>query len=595
MTQPVSNHFLEKRYSGEHPLRTLLALLGNDRKKLFFAAIFEIIKHSPVWVMPLLTASVIDLLSKPPADLFAQLMIRMGLMVFVIVQNIPNQIIFIRFLSTTARNLEMNLRSSVVVRLQQLSINFLKSQSTGVLHTKLMRDVETIQQLLMGVFESFLMAFASITVALITTTVRAPAFLLVYVLIVPVSVVLMKNLRQPIQDRNTEFRHEVEGMSARLMEMTNLIPVTRAHGLEEQEISQVTRRLEQVRNAGIRLDSINAVFGSTAFVVFMLCNLLVLGTAAWIYARQWIPLTLGDVILLTGYFNSLTSAVLSLLNLLPQVTRGLDAVRSVGEILECEDIEQNQGKQVVQAVSGKIDFEQVHFSYPGTHEAAIYDFDLQVKPGETIAIVGPSGAGKTTILNLVIGFLRPDSGRILLDGRDMAELDLRTYRRFLSVVPQETLLFDGSIRENVTYGAGPISETMLSQALRDANAEEFVRDLPDGWDTVIGERGARLSGGQKQRLAIARALIRNPRVLILDEATSALDTISEGLIQSALARLMQGRTTFVVAHRLSTIRAASRIIVMKDGRIVETGTHEDLLSAGGGEYSRLQTIQNIYS
>ena len=185
-----------------------------------------------------------------------------------------------------------------------------------------------------------------------------------------------------------------------------------------------------------------------------------------------------------------------------------------------------------------------------------------VRPGETIAFVGPSGAGKSTMLNLLLGFLRPTDGTILLDGVDAEEIDLRTYRRFLSVVPQESLLFDGTVFENVTYGMNDTPPEIVEAALRDANALDFVQALPYGWDTTVGDRGARLSGGQRQRLAIARALVRNPRVLLLDEATSALDSESEAQIQNALTRLMRGRTTFVVAHRLSTIRDADRVAVL---------------------------------
>ena len=230
------------------------------------------------------------------------------------------------------------------------------------------------------------------------------------------------------------------------------------------------------------------------------------------------------------------------------------------------------------------------FAYPDAADPAVIDIDLDVRPGETIAFVGHSGSGKSTMLNLALGFVRPTSGRLLLDGVDAATLDLRTYRTHVSVVPQDSVLFEGSIRENITYGMPRRPRRPRAPALVDANAAEIVDALPDGWHTVVGERGARLSGGQRQRIAIARALVRDPRVLLLDEATSALDSESEALVRDALARLMQGRTTLVVAHRLSTIRGADRIVVLDHGRVVEIGSHDELLDAGG-RYARLEHAQ----
>ncbi|MBN1428087.1 MAG: ABC transporter ATP-binding protein [Anaerolineae bacterium] len=587
-----SSYMLEQRYSGENPLRTLLLLVRGDWGRLVGAIIFHLIKHSPVWVLPLIVANVIDLLTNWQPSFYPRLWLYVGILVLVNLQNIPMHMAFMHLLSLSARNLEMNLRSAIARRMQYLSIDFYKRASTGTIHNKLSRDVETIQTLLMETFPGVLATGAAIIVALITTSIRAPGFLSIYLVIVPVTVVLVRRLRQPIQERNVAFRRQMESMSARLLEMTTLIPITRAHGEEQHELERVEERLSQVRAAGLRLDRINSLFGSVAFVVFQLCNVAVLTIAALLYITQFISLTLGDVVLLTGYFGSMTSSVLALTNMLPQATKAFDAIRSVGEILECPDIEENEGKAIIPSVEGRVTFENVCFRYADADDegAVIHDFSLDIRPGETIAIVGPSGAGKSTVVNLVVGFIRPTQGYILLDGRDMNTLDMRTYRRFLSVVPQETVLFDGTVRENVTYGSRHVSDTRLEEALKSANAWEFVEGMPQGWDTVIGERGTRLSGGQKQRLAIARALIRNPRILILDEATSALDSVSEELIQEALARLMANRTTFVVAHRLSTIRNASRIVVMDQGGIAQMGSHDELI-AQDGIYRHLQVLQ----
>lgn len=398
---------------------------------------------------------------------------------------------------------------------------------------------------------------------------------------VPVSALLVQVTRRSLAERNQQFRNEVERMAARVNEMTHLIPITRAHGLEQDELERIDSTLSSVRKAGLQLDLTNAVFGSLSWVTYNMFNILCLVTAAWIARRQILPITAGDVVMLSSYFASLTNSVMMLVNLMPPIAKGIESLGSIGEVLKSPDLEQNEGKPPVESVRGEFRFENVSFRYPDTDVSAITDFSLEIPAGQSLAFVGPSGAGKSTVLNMVIGFVRPTSGRILLDGRDMNSLDLRTYRRFVSVVPQESILFEGTVRENVIYGLENVSDARLEAALRDANAWDFIQAMPDRLETYIGERGAKLSGGQKQRLSIARALIRNPRVLILDEATSTLDTESESLIQEALARLMRGRTTFIVAHRLSTIRNADKIVVMKQGKIVEYGTHNELIRQNG--------------
>jgi ATP-binding cassette, subfamily B, bacterial len=266
-------------------------------------------------------------------------------------------------------------------------------------------------------------------------------------------------------------------------------------------------------------------------------------------------------------------------NMLPLITRGFDGLRSIGEVLESPDVEDNRGKKSVTQVRGEFVFENVGFTYDQGHDApvALHGISFTVKAGDTIGIVGPSGSGKSTLANLITGFYRPTTGRILLDGEDMNAIDLRTFRQRLAIVSQQTILFNGTLRENIVYGLRGVSEAELQAAVADANATEFIRELPRGLDTEIGQSGVQLSGGQRQRIAIARALLRDPRVLILDEATSALDTGSEAVVQQALERLMAGRTSFIIAHRRAVLRRANRILTLDKGALIGA----DLSSAPG--------------
>ncbi|HZI32584.1 MAG TPA: ABC transporter ATP-binding protein, partial [Candidatus Binatia bacterium] len=369
---------------------------------------------------------------------------------------------------------------------------------------------------------------------------------------------------------NESLRREIEGMNSLVLSMINMIPVTRAHAVEDEEIARVENQFGHVRKAARSFDFVAGTFGATAWVILMLFNLAGLITAAVLSYKGLLPLTAGDVVLLAGYFNAIMAAMMQLNAMLPIITRGFDGLQSVGEVLQAPDLEENRGKRAVESVHGEFVFENVGFEYAKGSDAppALRDVSFKVAAGETVGIVGPSGSGKSTLACLVIGFHRPTTGRILLDGVDTNALDLRTFRRHLAVVSQQTILFNGTLRENIIYGLRGVSEAAMQRAIEDANAAEFIRELPHGLETEIGSSGVQLSGGQRQRIAIARALLRDPRVLILDEATSSLDTGSEAVVQAALEKLMVGRTTFIIAHRHAVLRRANRIFRLEKGLLV---------------------------
>jgi subfamily B ATP-binding cassette protein MsbA len=298
-----------------------------------------------------------------------------------------------------------------------------------------------------------------------------------------------------------------------------------------------------------------------------------------------------------GGFVSFITAMLMLNGPLKHLTsvneplqRGLAAAESVFVLID-QPGEPDPGTKAIQRAKGAVRFEHVSFGYPGAERLAVEDIDLDIAPGETVALVGPSGSGKTTLANLIPRFYHPSRGRITLDGHDLEELRLESLRANISLVSQDVVLFNDTVAANIAYGSmGRVSEAQVLAAAKAAYALEFIEDMPEGMQTLVGENGVKLSGGQRQRLAIARALLKNAPILVLDEATSALDTESERQIQAALEKLIHGRTTVVIAHRLSTVERVDRIVVLDGGRIVEMGTHAQLLSVGG-LYARLYRIQ----
>ena len=586
----VESWFIEcyKKHKG-HPMQILLGLYKGNYHKFFLAVIFFFIKHAPVWVLPIVTANIINDITSGSPETYQNIIIQAMIMIVLVALNIPMNYMYTRYKSLATRYAETGLRRALGRKLQQLSISYHKETQSGRLQSKIMRDVEAVETLSTQMFLSILNIALNIAIALIVTINKSLVVFIFFLLTTPIAAATMVFFRNVMKKRNNEFRKEMEETSARVMEMVELIPVTRAHALEEEEVQKMSGQLFAVAEKGYRLDVIQSLFGSVGWAIFQIFQVVCLGFTGFLAIKGTVMP--GDITLYQSYFATIVSQVSSLMSLIPTIAKGIESVNSIGEVLLEDDIEQNEGKEIIKDIYGEFDFKDVTFRYNNIDRPVLHNLNLHVDKGETIALVGESGAGKSTILNLVIGFNQVNSGEVLIDGHNMKDIDLRSYRKHLAVVPQTSILFSGTIRDNITYGVDNVDEATLDEIVKAANLTDLINSLPDGLDTMVGEHGGKLSGGQRQRISIARALIRNPKVIVLDEATSALDSISEKLIQEALNNLTKDRTTFIVAHRLSTIKDADKIAVIADGHCVEYGTYDELMNLKG-EFYQMKKIQS---
>jgi len=569
----------------ERPLRTVIDMLGIRPLRAVAIALVFVVKTSPVLLFPLFVEHVIATLSESASpDPWLILWPAFG-MIFLQLLNIPAHTLFMHVASGHIRDVERKLRTALIRQLQYLTISYYYRMQSGELQAKVLRDVEQVENLVRLLLTRSFQIVLTIVFAVAVTLVKEPKVLLFYVIAAPLSLIVIRFFRERLSDRNYHFRREMEDMSSSVSEMIDMIPVTKAHGLEQQEITRVEQNLREIHAKGHRLDRMNALFESSAFMTLQITQVICLMFTGTLAMRGVI--TVAELVLYQFLFGLIVQSITEILSLVPQISKGMASLKGLSVILSQRELESGEGKQRVEAVEGRIEFDDVSYSYG--EGWAVRNLSFVAEPGECIAFVGESGSGKSTIMNMIIGFFHPQEGRVLLDGHDQRDLDLQAWRQHLAVVTQTVLLFSGTLRENICYGVRRPDEAHLLDVVRAARLEEVVEALPQGLDTPIGENGVRLSGGQRQRIAIARALMRDPEIIILDEATSALDVITEREVQDAIDSLVEGRTTFIVAHRLSTIRRADRVIVMKAGEAVENGSPA-ALSDAGGEFASLKAL-----
>jgi ABC-type multidrug transport system fused ATPase/permease subunit len=487
-----------------------------------------------------------------------------------------------QLLSKAGQRLIAEMRRQVQKHVGLLSVAYYDENRTGTLVARIMSDVEGVRNLVgtglvefVGGLLTAVLAFVFLLhrSALVTLTVFAVVGLFVFVL-----QYAFKKIR-PIFRERAKINSEVTG---RLTESLGGVRVIKGYHAEEREAGVFGLGVERLLSNVMKSLTLTSVLGSASTTVLGLVSALVmwLGGHA-VLNHSW---TVGDYFSYNMFLAIMVMPIFQIVNIGTQLTEafaGLDRTREI--MSELEENQDPKRKLSMPPIEGNVRFENVEFAYE-TDKPVLHGISFEAEPGTVTALVGSSGSGKSTVISLVCAFHVPTSGQVLVDGMDLASVNLNTYRSQLGVVLQDSFLFDGSIRENILFSRPDATEEQFLFACRTARVDEFAERFPDGYDTIVGERGVKLSGGQRQRLSIARALLAQPRILILDEATSSLDSESEAMIQAGLNQLMVGRTTFVIAHRLSTIRRADQILVVEQGRIVERGNHAELFALGGRYY-----------
>ncbi len=534
-----------------------------------------------------------DLIDAGHKGLLLQQLDRIGLLlaVVLILQSLFSYFRIRIFVSVTEKTLA-SLRQATYSHLIRLPMKFFSERRVGELNSRISSDISQLQDMFTTTLAEFLRQLIVISGGIALLAITSPKLTLFMLAIVPLICVAAVFFGKFIRRFSKQVQAQVADSNTIVEETLQGIFNVKAFANEYFEIGRYKKKTNEAAQTGIKAGLYQGAFVSFLILGLFGAMVAVIWKGAMLMAEG--QLEVGQLFSFILYSGFIGGSISGLAEIYTRIQRAMGASEHLLEILN-EPVEAIQPLSTAQrrtGISGEIRFENVSFQYPSRKDIAVLrNVSFQVQPGWQVALVGPSGAGKSTIVSLLLRFYDPEQGRITFDGREARDYDLSELRSQMAVVPQDVFLFGGTIRENIAYGNPEAGEDAIIHAAKQANAWEFIRDFPEGLDTIVGERGIQLSGGQRQRIAIARAVLRDPRILILDEATSALDSESERLVQDALDKLMQGRTSIVIAHRLSTVRRADLILVLDKGTIVEKGTHEELMENEEGLYRGLSELQ----
>ncbi|MBQ7196489.1 MAG: ABC transporter ATP-binding protein [Synergistaceae bacterium] len=483
------------------------------------------------------------------------------------------------FMNEAGQSVVMDIRIDLYDHMQRMSLKKIYSSRIGELMSRITDDAAILQNIVTGTLIDLmfnLVTFIGMFMFILYINWRLTC-LIIFVL--PIVAFLLSFASKKLRRAGHNVQEHLADITATAQEAFSAIRVVRSFATEDEELERFTKASKENYRALLQAVSVQGIFAGV-IEVFLISALSVV---FWFGGQNVIngTLTPGELISFIGYIAFMVQPIRSIMNEMGTLQRGMASAERIADMFEVpiENSESNAGT-ISKKISGNIKFEHVYFNYEDNQEV-LKDINLDIKAGEKIAIVGSTGSGKSTIADLIPRFYEPVSGRILIDGHDIREFNLKELRQQIGIVPQECVLMKGTIAFNIAYGLHDVDIKKIIEAAEIADIREFIESLPDKYDSEVGERGVTISGGQRQRIAIARAVIRDPRILILDEATSSLDTAVERQVQKAINQAMRGRTSLMIAHRLSTIREADRILVLQDGNFIQAGTHDELINAGG--------------
>jgi ABC transporter fused permease/ATP-binding protein len=573
---------------------TMLKFLRPYRGHFAAGLVFIALSSMTTLSFPYLLKKLID-----SADAMSrgEVMISPNMIAFAMLGILVFQMVFsfgrVYFFTYAGENALADLRKEVYNRMIQLPMEFFSKRRVGELSSRLSADLSQIQDAMTLMLAEVLRGMLTLVIGIGLIFYISPKLTLVMISVIPVIIIIAVVFGKKIRKLSRESQDQLADSNIVVQETLQGISNVKAFSNEWFEIGRYENSLKKVVGLALRTGKIRGLFIS--FMLFSLFGTIVFVVWFGVGLMQAGELSFGDLTAFVIYTTFVGASMAGFADLYSQLQKTIGATQRVREIIK-EPVEDVMTVRVPledrYKLSGRVSFEGISFAYPSRAEMQVLKgVHITAEPGEQIALVGPSGAGKSTMVAMILQFYHPDSGRIVFDGLDSSTIPLSQLRRQMAFVPQDVMLFGGTIRENIAYGNPDASEEEIIAAARKANAHDFIVSFPEGYQTIVGERGIKLSGGQRQRIAIARAILKDPVILILDEATSSLDSASESLVQEALENLMKNRTSFVIAHRLSTVRNADKIYVLDKGQIVESGTHQELMDIEEGLYKSLSKLQ----